>query len=68
MKILHYRHPFLFNRLRKLGKYLPFIWKYLSGVCNSCGKWVGMQSVVSRHGFQCDSCNKKSNEILNIKI
>jgi hypothetical protein len=62
MKIAQYNHPFIFKHMKKLGKYFPVLWKYLSGVCESCGKWAGFESVISRHGFQCDKCNEKSNK------
>jgi hypothetical protein len=61
IELMQYQAPRTFNFLRKLGKWFPFIWRFLIGVCDSCGKHVGFNSVISRHGFQCWPCNEKSN-------
>ena len=58
--LMQYQAPRLFNWLRKMGKYFPFVWRYLSGVCESCGVHCGFQSTISKYGFQCELCHKKS--------
>jgi len=60
LKISQYQAPRLFNWMRKMGKRFPFLWRYLSGVCKSCGAHVSFNSVVSRFGFQCWPCNEAS--------
>jgi hypothetical protein len=62
IRLMQYQAPRLFRWLKRAGKYFPFIWRYLIGVCDSCGRYVGFESVVSRHGFQCMPCNEKSNQ------
>lgn len=61
LDVRHSKTPWLFMFLLRIGKRLAFIRCFLNGVCESCGKWIGMASVVSRHGFQCWPCNDLSN-------
>lgn len=34
-----------------------FIWRQFIGVCDYCGKWVGMNYVISRRGSLCSLCH-----------
>jgi hypothetical protein len=60
--LMQHQAPRFFTWMRKLGKWFPFLWRYLSGVCDSCGRHVGFDSVISRHGFQCWPCHDKAYE------